>query len=143
MTERAEPSPTPLPLQPLWPLAVALGAVGLLVLAGGLATSMRAASKKEAPAAAAAGPTKREVRERQEHIALTQRALDLVAQDEARERAAQDGAPTSGAPAAAAAQAPTPPTSSASAPVAPAAKKPSASAASLDALRADVKSAFE
>ncbi len=67
-----------LPLRSLTPIWVGLGLLGftLGVLAvRGLGPPRRAAAAARAAASAPKGPSKEEVRQRQEHIALTQRAL--------------------------------------------------------------------
>lgn len=154
-----------LPLRSLTALWVALGVLALAlvgVVGRGLwvKSSARAAASQPAQPK---GPTKRQVRERQEHIALTERALELARKEQ---KATATPTPSSSSPPAPAPKAESegstapsskttaaraPATSSASgsspsAPAAPAASdKPAAKPASsgLDAMRADIASQFE
>jgi hypothetical protein len=132
----------------LWILLAVCGlAVVALAARGLLAPKARAAASAPMPK----GPTKEQVRERQEHIALTERALELAR----KERAAAPPATTAASPAPGSSSAPAAPasvrTSSAAAPKAeaPAAATPAApatkpaAASGLDEMRADITSAFE
>lgn len=152
-----------LPLRSLTALWVALGVL-TLALVGVVGRGLWVESSARAAASQPAqpkGPTKRQVRERQEHIALTERALELARKEQ---KATTAPTPSSSSPATPAPQAAsegsTVPSSktaasratatgspaSASAPAASAASdKPAAKPASsgLDAMRADIASQFE
>jgi len=106
-----------LPLRSLTPVWVGLALLGFIVVAlaaRGLSTAPR---RSDQAAAAPKGPTKEQVRQRQEHIALTERALELAR----KERKAAEQAAT---PAPASAESARPaPSSAAAAGVAPAEAK--------------------
>jgi FtsZ-interacting cell division protein ZipA len=149
-----------LPLRSLTALWVALGVL-TLALVGALGRGLWAKSSARAAAsqpAQPAGPTKRQVRERQEHIALTERALELARKEQkAATAAAPSASSTAPVPTAASdgstplsktavTRSPSTASSSASSPAAPASDKPAAAkpaSSGLDAMRADIASQFE
>lgn len=159
-----------LPLRSLTAVWVALGVISL-ALVGVIGRSLwtksaaRAAGSTPAPAQ---GPTKRQIRERQEHIALTERALELARKERKAAAAAAAPLPSVTAPAGSAPAGADP--GSTAAPPAGGGKAPSASAAAapassdkspvekpaaekaagakpaaggLDAMRADIAAQFE
>lgn len=163
-----------LPLRSLTPVWIALAVFALAlgaVVVRGVVTKSAAKARASAPAAPV-GPTKRQVRERQEHIALTERALDLARKER---KAAADkatgatsalappatvapatvapapegAAPSSGsAPAKAKGDQSSPVASTPQAPAAaePASPKPASpkpASSGLDAMRADIAAQFE
>lgn|SRR6478736_1254651 len=91
-----------LPLRSLTPVWVALALLGLIFVAlaaRGLSTPPH---RPEVAGAAPKGPTKEQVRQRQEHITLTERALELARKERKAAQQAVAPAPASPAPASAA-----------------------------------------
>lgn len=151
-----------LPLRSLAAVWVLLSVFGLLLVAfatRGMWTNAGRGDKRSS-ATVPQGPTKKQVRERQEHIALTERALELARKERkaasAPSAAASSVAASSSAtplstaaaadaPAARrAASTPAPSEASTSTSSAPAEKAaPKAAAGGLDAMRADIAAALE
>jgi len=90
-----------LPLRSLTAVWIFAGVLGACVLAfalrGAWSGAGREASAKQS--SAARGPSKLEVKQRQEHIALTQRALELAAKERKAAQAASSAAAAPGVPA--------------------------------------------
>jgi len=173
MTSRSRPHPHVASVEaiPLRSLTLVWAGLGIVLISGmalagkGLWSSSARAGGAQA-AALAKGPTKKQARERQEHIALTERALEL-ARKEQKAKDAAAAAPAASSPASApasAASAASPASAGTSSPaseagdaVAPAkaaapsstAQEPAARpqkaapASGLDEMRADIASQFE